>query len=73
VAGGAEPAANANYVAAFRGTGGDGSASLANAAAPDAAANGATPSSVTTAPSGVRDVALELAIDAARSQPVAQL
>jgi carboxyl-terminal processing protease len=73
VAGGAEPAANANYVAAFRGTGGDGSASLANAAAPDAAANGATPSSVTTTPSGVRDVALELAIDAARSQPVAQL
>jgi carboxyl-terminal processing protease len=66
VATGAEPAGT-NYVSAFRATGVDGSASLANSAAPS------TPAAATTQPAAASDPALELAIEAARKEPVAQL
>jgi carboxyl-terminal processing protease len=76
VANGAESSTGTNYVSAFRGTGGDGSASLANSAAPNTAAGNTSPVTVTkptSPPTAVNDPALEVAIEAARKEPVAQL
>jgi carboxyl-terminal processing protease len=80
VANGAEPAPGTNYVAAFRGAApsgaGDGSASLANSAAPNQATGGAAPlTGAKPAPSAsaAADPALEIAIETARKEPVAQL
>jgi carboxyl-terminal processing protease len=70
VANGAEPTGTNNYVTAFRATvpsgSGDGSASLANSAAP-------SPAAADTQANAASDPALEVAIDAARKEPVAQL
>jgi carboxyl-terminal processing protease len=70
VANGAETAGTNNYVTAFRATApagsADGSASLANSAVPSTAA-------ADTQPAATSDPALEIAIDAARKEPVAQL
>jgi carboxyl-terminal processing protease len=80
VASGAEPpAANPSHVVAFRGAGGDGSASLTNAETPNvpgAAAPGtpnAIPNEVRFAPRVAHDPALDVAVEAARTQPVAKL
>jgi carboxyl-terminal processing protease len=73
VATGAEPgAANPTHTVAFRGSGGDGSASLANSAAATSAPTG-TPTEVKFAPSADRDAALEIAVEVARTEPVAKL
>jgi hypothetical protein len=64
---------------AFRGAGGDGSASLVNSAAPNApsvAAPGtpaAIPTEVRFAPRPVQDPALDIAVEVVRTQPVAKL
>lgn len=84
VATGADPlAASPSHTVAFRGSGGDGSASLANSASSNAsgmATNGAaggTPSAIPTevrfAPRAQQDPALDIAVDVARTQPVAKL
>jgi carboxyl-terminal processing protease len=76
VANGGEASTSPNYVAAFRGTGGDGSASLANSAAPNTSGGSASPVTATkptSAMSAVDDPALEVAIETVRREPVAQL
>ena len=69
VATGAETAGTNNYVTAFRATvpsgSGDGSASLANSTVPSTVA-------ADTKPAATSDSALEIAIDAARKEPVAR-
>ncbi|HEX2475955.1 MAG TPA: S41 family peptidase, partial [Lacipirellulaceae bacterium] len=84
VATGAEPAAaNPTHTVAFRGAGGDGSASLVNSEAPNApgAAQSGTPGSLPTAtptevrfaPRAQQDPALDIAVEVVRTQPVAKL
>ncbi len=79
VATGAEPAANPSHTVAFRGAGGDGSASLVNSASPNApgAVQSGTPTAIPTevrfAPRAEQDPALDVAVDVARTQPVAKL
>jgi hypothetical protein len=86
VATGAEPpaaAANPTHIVAFRGAGGDGSASLVNSEAPTApvtAAPGtpgnspsAVPTEVRFAPRANQDPALDIAVEVVRTQPVAKM
>jgi hypothetical protein len=87
VATGAEPppaaAASPTHIVAFRGAGGDGSASLVNSeaptapvtAAPDTPGNSpsAVPTEVRFAPRANQDPALDIAVEVVRTQPVAKM
>jgi carboxyl-terminal processing protease len=71
------PAPSASHTVAFRGSGGDGSASLANSAAPAPNGGNGQPTEIRFKPApndgASSDRALGIAIEVARTQPVAQL